>query len=149
VIAPRLIAWVGAGTALLLLPSVYAVGLSLAGLNPVIATVAALVVVQRSVAYGLTTPARESLFTIVPREEKYKAKNLIDTFVWRGGDVAAVWLIYAIVELTTGEKASAAAKTVVVAATGIPIAVMWVLATWRLRRLHRERALRAEMSPPA
>jgi ATP:ADP antiporter, AAA family len=148
VIAPRLISWVGAGTALLLLPSVYAIGLSLAGLNPVIATVAALVVVQRSVAYGLTTPARESLFTVVPREEKYKAKNLIDTFVWRGGDVAAVWLIYAILELTTGEKASAAAKTVVVAATGIPFALAWVLATWRLRRLHRERVLMAETSAP-
>jgi AAA family ATP:ADP antiporter len=128
---------------------VYVVGLSLAGFRPELATVATLVIVQRSVAYGLTTPARESLFTAVPREEKYKAKNLIDTFVWRGGDAAAVWVIWGIVTLTTGENASAATKTIVIAAAGIPVAGVWVLAAWRLRRLHRQRLVMAETSEPA
>jgi AAA family ATP:ADP antiporter len=37
-------------------------------------------------------PARETLFTVVPREERYKAKNFIDTVVYRGGDALAGWL---------------------------------------------------------
>lgn len=44
-------------------------------------------IVTRSGAYGLVQPARESLYTQVPRELRYKGKNAVDTAVWRGGDV--------------------------------------------------------------
>lgn len=43
---------------------------------------------QRLTNFGFSNPARELMFTVVGREEKYKAKNLIDTAVLRGGDVA-------------------------------------------------------------
>jgi AAA family ATP:ADP antiporter len=44
-------------------------------------------IVTRSGAYGLVQPARESLYTQVPRELRYKGKNAVDTAVWRAGDV--------------------------------------------------------------
>ena len=43
-------------------------------------------VARRAVDYGIAKPAREVLFTAVEREDKYKAKSFIDTFVYRGGD---------------------------------------------------------------
>lgn len=58
-------------------------------------TLAVLVVAQglrRAVDYALSRPAREVLFTVVSREAKYKAKNVIETVVYRGGDAASGWL---------------------------------------------------------
>ena len=42
--------------------------------------------IRRVVEYALARPVREILFTVVSREEKYKAKNFIDTVIYRGGD---------------------------------------------------------------
>jgi AAA family ATP:ADP antiporter len=42
--------------------------------------------VRRATDFALAKPARESLFTVVSREDKYKAKNFIDTFLYRAGD---------------------------------------------------------------
>lgn len=49
----------------------------------------AALVMSRAGGYGLVMPARESLYTRVDREARYKAKNFIDTAVWRGGDLIA------------------------------------------------------------
>lgn len=68
-----------------LLNVILLVGLAVTG-HPM--AVAAAIVVSRAGAYGMLQPARESLYTRVDREERYKAKNFIDTTVWRGGDVA-------------------------------------------------------------
>jgi AAA family ATP:ADP antiporter len=50
--------------------------------------VALMLILTRSLAYGMDQPARESLFTLVPRGMRYKGKNAVDTAVWRAGDVA-------------------------------------------------------------
>jgi ATP:ADP antiporter, AAA family len=136
----RIIAWIGVGAALFALPTAYVFGLSTGSAFPTIGVVAAFVVTQRSIAYGLTTPAREALFTVVPREEKYKAKNAIDTFVWRGGDAAAVWLLHFALLASVGTSAAPATKATVFLSVGIPVALLWLLAAWRLRRIHREQA---------
>ena len=49
--------------------------------------VALVMIVTRGLAYGMVQPARESLYTRVPRELRYKGKNAVDTAVWRAGDV--------------------------------------------------------------
>ncbi|MDQ3056921.1 MAG: MFS transporter [Pseudomonadota bacterium] len=48
--------------------------------------VAIALIVSRGFAYGMVGPARESLFTQVPRSLRYKGKNAVDTAVWRFGD---------------------------------------------------------------
>ena len=49
-------------------------------------------VIYRAGRYGITKPAREVLFTVVSREEKYKSKAFIDAAVYRGGDLVSGWV---------------------------------------------------------
>ena len=49
-------------------------------------------VARRGSNFAITNPAMEVLFTVVPREDKYKAKNIIETFVYRGGDQVGAWI---------------------------------------------------------
>jgi AAA family ATP:ADP antiporter len=58
--------------------------------------VALALIVSRGLGYGMVTPARESLFTRVPREQRYLGKNAVDTAVWRGGDLVTASAINAL-----------------------------------------------------
>jgi len=49
--------------------------------------VALALIISRGLAYGMAEPARHSLFTRVPRSERYKGQNAVDTAVWRFGDM--------------------------------------------------------------
>jgi len=49
-------------------------------------------VTRRVGEFAVSKPAREALFTVVPRSERYKAKNFIDTVVYRGGDALSGWV---------------------------------------------------------
>jgi len=62
------------------------------GATPTLAALIGFGVVRRVGEFAISKPARETLFTVVPREERYKAKNFIDTVVYRGGDALAGWL---------------------------------------------------------
>jgi AAA family ATP:ADP antiporter len=88
----RLIRWIGLAMALALLPLVSVVGFGVLGALPVFATLAVFTVARRGANFAITNPAMEVLFTVVPREDKYKAKNIIETFVYRGADQLAAWL---------------------------------------------------------
>ena len=61
-------------------------GYALFALAPRFMVLVVVYAVRRVGDYALTRPCRDALFTVVSREEKYKAKSLIDTFVYRGGD---------------------------------------------------------------
>ena len=92
--------------------------------------------VNKSVQRGLTRPARESLFTVVSREEKYKAKAFIDTFVYRAGDVVG-----AQVEGVLGRLGLALGGLVSVV---LPLALVWaLLGIW----LGRAQQRRSDTSP--
>jgi AAA family ATP:ADP antiporter len=49
-------------------------------------------ILRRAGEYGIAKPSREVLFTVVDAEEKYKAKNFMDTVMQRGSDMVGVWL---------------------------------------------------------
>jgi AAA family ATP:ADP antiporter len=51
--------------------------------------VVGVMIVRRVGEYGIMRPCRDTLYTVVSREEKYKAKSLIDTFIYRGGDATS------------------------------------------------------------
>ena len=80
----------------------------------------------------MARPARELLFTVVTREEKYKAKNAIDTVVYRGGDAAAGWAYAGVTALGVGAMAAG-----VYAA---PLALGWAALAVVLGRSQRRRA---------
>ena len=64
-------------------------------------------VATRAATHGLTRPARELLFTVVSRDDKYRAKHAIDTVAYRLGDVAASWVHRGLIALGAGAGAIA------------------------------------------
>ncbi|HQR49910.1 MAG TPA: MFS transporter, partial [Steroidobacteraceae bacterium] len=89
---------------------------------------AAVMIVRRAGEYALTRPGREILFTSVDTEAKYKAKNLIDVVVYRGGDALSAQLRGG---LRASEMSSAA-----LAMVGAGIAAVWALVGYWLARRH-------------
>ncbi|HLT91685.1 MAG TPA: MFS transporter [Woeseiaceae bacterium] len=79
-----------AGT-LAIVPLLSLLGFALLAANPVFIVVAVLQVVRRGFGYGISKPATDMLYSVVSREAKYKAKNFIETAVWRASDLAGVW----------------------------------------------------------
>lgn len=87
----RLVLSLGLATCLVLLPLFGGLGLLTVGLWPTLWVVAAASVLRRATEFAISKPAREVLFTVVTREERYKAKNVLDTLVSRGGDALSGW----------------------------------------------------------
>jgi AAA family ATP:ADP antiporter len=94
----RIMGRIGVGRTLAVLPIVTLLGfgaltLSIGRLDLalVVWVLAALQVLRRSGNFALSRPAREVLYTVVGREEKYKSKQANDTFVYRGGDLLGAW----------------------------------------------------------
>jgi AAA family ATP:ADP antiporter len=87
----RVIRWAGVGLTLAIMPVLSFVGFTALGLWGTLAVFVVFQVMRRAGEYAFGRPAREILFTVVPPEDKYKAKNLIDTFVYRGGDQIGAW----------------------------------------------------------
>jgi AAA family ATP:ADP antiporter len=126
----------GVSVALILLPIVVSfgfVGLAMA------ASFAVLILFEasfRAVQRAITRPARETLFTVVTREEKYKSKAFTDTFVYRGGDVVGAW--------TEGGLRALGLGLVGLASVAIPLAVLWAgLGLWLGRQQMRQTQSRA------
>jgi AAA family ATP:ADP antiporter len=88
----RLTAILSPGWLLAVVPLISIAGFLWLGATPALAALIAFGVVRRVGEFAVSKPAREALFTVVPREERYKAKNFIDTVVYRGGDALAGWL---------------------------------------------------------
>ena len=131
-VAGRLMQRVGVPLTLALLPLTTAlgfVGLALVGsLAALIAFEAAFRAVQRA----LMRPARETLFTVLPREDKYKAKAFIDTFVYRAGD-----LVGAQTEGLLGRLGLALGGLATVV---VPLALFWAMLGLWLGRAQQRKA---------
>jgi AAA family ATP:ADP antiporter len=129
----------GFASALVFLPAASVVGFAVIGVMPVLLAFLLFTIVRRVGEYAIAKPAREVLFTVVGREEKYKAKNFIDTAVSRGGDAATGWMVNGIKALGIGATQIAWAL--------IPLACLWAYLGWFLARQEERQRLRHE--PPA
>jgi len=87
-ITTRLIARLGVGWTLAILPLVTTAGFGALIVWPTFGAMAIFQALHRATRYAISRPARETLFSVVPPAEKYKAKPVIDVFLYRGGDVA-------------------------------------------------------------
>ena len=81
----------GLATTLALVPIAVAIGFLVVAVNPVLAVITVTWVVLKAGNYSITRPGREMLYTLVSREERFKAKPVIDIVVYRGGDTIAGW----------------------------------------------------------
>ncbi|MGA9194345.1 MAG: MFS transporter [Pseudolabrys sp.] len=88
----QLLKRVGTGVAAAALPAVYVVGFAVLAVMPTLAVVMTIQVLQRWMHFAIASPARQLFFTVVTREEKYKAKNLVDVVVYRGSDALSGWI---------------------------------------------------------
>jgi len=123
----RIIRWFGLTAALALLPVLSMIGFGALGAMPGITAVAIFTVLRRAGNFAITNPAMEVLFTVVKREDKYKAKNIIETFVYRGGDQLGAWVYAGLVGLGLGLSA--------ISYVAIPLSAIWlVLAIWLGRK---------------
>lgn len=82
----------GVGVLLVAVPLVMVAGFLWLALAPVFAVFVVVMVVRRAGEYALVRPGREMLYTMLPAEQKYRAKNFIDTVVYRGGDALSGWV---------------------------------------------------------
>jgi ATP:ADP antiporter, AAA family len=85
----RLYRWFGMRVLLACVPLMMTAGYALYALTPAFMLLVIVYAVRRVADYAITRPCRDSLFTVVSREEKYQAKSLIDTFAYRGGDATS------------------------------------------------------------
>jgi AAA family ATP:ADP antiporter len=68
-----------------------ALGVAAWGVLPLLATFVVFNIARRATEFMLTNPSRKVLFTVISREDKYKASSFLETFVYRAGDQVAVW----------------------------------------------------------
>src|SRR5439155_16594849 len=111
--------WLGLAATLAILPLLSVLGFGTLGVLPAFATLAIFTVLRRAANFSLTNPAMEVLFTVVPREDKYKAKSFIETFVYRGGDQLAAWAYAGLTFLGLGLAG--------IAFAAVPMSVVWLM----------------------
>ena len=87
----KLLKWVGVTPTLILMPALSLIGFVFIGVSPLLAVLAVFQVLRRATTFAFMRPAREVLFTVLRREDKYKAKSVIDTFAYRVGDQLGAW----------------------------------------------------------
>jgi AAA family ATP:ADP antiporter len=90
-VTARVMRALGVAATLAFLPALTAVGFGALAFRPLMAVLVAFLVLRRAGNFALARPAREVLFTVLPREDKYKAKSFIDTVVYRTGDQVGAW----------------------------------------------------------
>ena len=118
-----LLRW-GAGVALALLAAVTMAGFAALALAPLLIVVIAFQSLKRATEFALANPARETLFTVVTREQKYKSKSFIDTAVFRGGDAASGWVYTGLRNIGLDLPG--------IAWVAVPIAALWGVLLLRL-----------------
>ena len=123
----RVMKWLGVGFALAFLPVVTLFGFGAMGAMPALGVLVTFLVVRRAGNFAIQRPAREALFTVVSRTDKYKAKNFSDTFVYRLGDQVGAWAYTGMAFFGLGLSG--------LSFTMVPFAAFWlVLALWLGRR---------------
>jgi ATP:ADP antiporter, AAA family len=117
-VAPRVLRWVGPGLVLCVLPAAQAAGITVLALAPSLAALVTVQLISRTATHGLTRPARELLFTVVGADDKYRAKNVIDTMVYRLGDFSSAWLYKGLVAFAAG--------SIVLVSAAAPLCAAWL-----------------------
>jgi AAA family ATP:ADP antiporter len=119
----RLVRWCGLGAMLAVVPMINFGGFWVLATGPTLAAYGVFEILQRGSRFALMKPAREMLFTVLDREEKYKAKQFLDTAVYRSTDAVWAWIV-------TGTRLYLV----------LPICVGWTLIGPRLASIQRRLA---------
>src|SRR6266481_127715 len=122
----RIIKNLGVALTLTLLPALSVAGFFALGFAPTLWAVVIFQVLRRAGNFAVARPTRETCFTVVPREDKYKAKSFIDTFVYRAGDQLGAWSYAGMGLLGLGLAG--------ISLAAVPISLVWLVNGWWLGR---------------
>ena len=120
----RFIKRFGVTTGLLVNPVIMVLAFLAVVVSPVLLVLGAIQVTRRFSEYAIAKPSRDMLFTVVDQQAKYKAKNVIDTVVYRFGDLTSSWVSAAVLPFGVAG----------LAVFGIAIALVWFPVAWLLGR---------------
>lgn len=120
----RIVKHLGLGWTLALIPLLLGIGFLIVGFEPVLGTIIIVQIIRRAGNYAVMRPAREMLYVVLSKEEKYKAKNFIDTAIYRGGDVVSAWAFAGLQAL--GFTLSA------IAFVAVPLCCLWAWIAFKL-----------------
>ena len=126
----RLYRWLGFRALIVSVPLLMTLGFAALALFPGFGVLVAVMVVRRIGEYSIARPSRDTLYTSVSREERYKAKSLIDTFVYRGGDATSA-SAHAFIKATFGLGLSG------IAWCGAVLAALWAVVAFVLGTKHQ------------
>jgi AAA family ATP:ADP antiporter len=118
----RFIKRFGVTTGLMLNPVIMVVAFLAVAFSPVLLVLGSIQVIRRFAEYAIAKPSRDMLYTVVDQQAKYKAKNVIETVVYRFGDLTSAWLSAAVLPFGI---AGLAILGMVISAAWFPIA--WML----------------------
>jgi ATP:ADP antiporter, AAA family len=128
----RVLGRFGVGAAAAALPAVYVAGFAVLAAIPSLVVVLVFQVVQRWMNFAIANPARQVFFTVVGREDKYKAKNLIDVVIYRGSDALYGWVFDSLQVLGL--------KLAGIALWSLPVVAGWLVLSLALGRTQERRA---------
>ncbi len=126
----------GVTAGLILNPIIMVLAFAAVALSPTLLMIQGLQVVRQASQYAIARPTREICFTVVPQADRYKTKNVIDTVIYRFGDLSGAWMETAL--------RAAGLRVIGSAAAGIGISLIWGVAALLLGR--RYELLRAEQA---
>ena len=131
-VTTHLIKRIGVGWTLAILPAVTMIGFAILSIWTLYGVMAIFQAFHRATRYAVSRPARETLFSVISTSEKYKAKPVVDVFLYRGGDVAGAGIdsLFALLGVTLAGVATAT----------IPLAGIWALLSVRLSRAQERKA---------
>jgi len=113
------------------LPLVTFVGFLIFSFLPTLAALVVFQIVRRTSNYAISKPGREMLFSVVSEEQKYKAKNVIDTVIYRGGDALSGWL-YAALSGLFGMTIP------MISVVALPMTGLWIFLSWSLGKKYQQ-----------
>jgi len=115
----RVLRLIGVGLTLALLPALSILGFGTLAMTPTIAVLVIYQVLRRAGNFAFARPTREVLFTVLPREDKYKAKSFIDTVIYRTGDQVGAWSYAALSFLGLAMTG--------ISIIAVPLSIAWLL----------------------
>jgi AAA family ATP:ADP antiporter len=121
----------GVGVTLAVMPVVAVIGFAVLAINPTFIVLAVLQVSLRSIGFGFTKPTSDMLYSVASPEARYKAKNFIDTAVYRGADLTAIWSIRFMSTIGMGLGA--------ISVVCIPLAIAWASISLWIGRQYNSR----------
>ena len=120
----RIIKRYGLAFALGSIPFLLAIGFVIVSYKLSLLVIAILIIIHRAGNFSILKPSREMLYTVCNKEEKYRAKNFIDTVVYRGGDALTGWIFTLFISLGFGLS--------IIALLAVPLVLLWSLTGYRL-----------------